>query len=619
MASAVVLLVAALRLGHEIIIPVVFAVLLSFILAPAADYLQQSGLGRVTSVILVVSLALVVVVAFGVVLVAQVTQLIEELPQYQGQIAAKITQVRESTQQGWLDKISDAVGNISQQVEQHAPPPDPTLTEPVVVRIQQPAYAFVQSAALSMLGFILQVGLILVLVCFMLARREDLRNRMIRLWGHSNITGMTKALDDVGHRLSRFLLLQLLINAGYGTAVGLGLELVAYTFTGEPYPYAFVAGLLAGVSRYVPYLGAWIGAMFPMLVSLAVYESWAPLFWVVGLILVLELLIGNVFEPLLYGHTIGVSEVALLLAAAFWAWLWGPIGLVLAPPMTVCLAVAGRFIPQLEFLDILLSNKPALEPHVTFFQRLLARDHDEATELAEDFARENPDKNAFDHVLAPALVLTEKNLQKEQMAPEEAALVFQTMRDILDEIDLPVASTAGDEPQTSRNVLVFGVPARDAADELILEMWGRLLPKHKCQLKIVSPEILASELIEEIRTEKPAIVCLSVVPVNRLTHVRYLCHRLRTQFPQLKIVVLCVGLERAGFRERLKAAGADEVVDSLTGARDWLLPLLSVLPAASELPPNDGAASSTKKSIQRAATKAQNRQTAASKSGASAE
>lgn len=615
MASAMVLLVAALRLSRDIVIPVVLAVLISFILAPAAVYLQRSGLGRAASVILVVSLALVVVVAFGVVLAAEVTELVEELPQYQGMIAAKIAQVRESTQQGWLDKVTKALGNISEEVKQRtAPPPEPEIKEPVRVEVQQPTYVLLQSAALSLLGGLLKVGLILVLVCFMLARREDLRNRVIRLWGTRNITGMTKGLDDVGQRLSRYLLMQLLINAAYGTAVGVGLQLVAFTFTGEPFPYAFVAGLLAGASRYVPYLGPWIGAIFPILVGLAVYPSWAPLLWVAGLILVLELLIGNVFEPLLYGHTIGVSEVALLLAAAFWAWLWGPIGLVLAPPMTVCLAVAGRFIPQLEFLDVLLSNKPALEPHVTFFQRLLARDHDEAAELVEDYAAQHPDKSVFDDVLAPALVLTERNLQSGQLAAEEGAAVFQTMREILDEIDVPVNSPTGDEPtETAPGVLVFGVPARDAADELILGMWGRMLPQHKCQLKIVSPEILASELIEQIRADKPAIACLSVVPVNRLTHVRYLCHRLRTQFPRLKILVLCVGLERTGYRERLNAAGADAVVDSLIGARDWLLPLLPVVSAAGENPHGVDDETSTKKSIHRAAAKAQLRQLAASK------
>jgi hypothetical protein len=264
--------------------------------------------------------------------------------------------------------------------------------------------------------------------------------------------------------------------------------------------------------------------------------------------------------------------------------------------MTVCLAVGGRFIPQLEFLDILLSNKPALEPHLTFFQRLLARDHDEATELAEEYVVQNPDKNVFDEVLAPALVLTESNLQKGQLAPEEGAAVFQTMRDILDEIDLPVAAPDGGEATDGApNGLVFGVPARGAAEELILQMWGQILPSHRCRLRIVSPEILASELIELVRAEKPAIACLSMVPMNRLTHVRYLCNRLRKQFPQLKILVLCAGLERAGHRERLKAAGADAVVDSLSAARDWVLPLLAVVPKTPELAEGDGVDAAAKK------------------------
>lgn len=593
-ASAAVLFLGALWWAREVVIPLVLAVLVSFVLAPAVNALQRLGVGRVPSVCLIVLLALFVVAALGVVLFDQGVRLAADLPQYQDRIVNKISQFREATHAPWLEDLGRAADNVTQQIQNGGKSAVPDPKEPLVVEVRPPVYPLLQTAASSVLGFLLQSGLVLILVIFILSQREDLRNRLIRLLGHGNITGMTKALDDMGQRLSRFLLMQMLINLAFGAAVGGGIALIGWMLTGEPFPYAIVAGLLAAVLRYLPYLGAWISMIFPALVALAVYPQWAPLLWILGLIAALELTIGNFLEPMLYGHSIGVSEVALLVAAAFWVWLWGPIGLILAPPMTVCFAVAGRFIPQLEFLDILLSNKPALPTHLTFFQRLLARDQDEASELVEDYVKAHPERDVCDDVLAPALLLTERNLRHGQLTAEEAQSVYQATREIVDELELADRPASAKVPELvlPPPTLVFGMPARDDADALILKMLVRKLPPQKCVFRPFSPKTLASEFLEEVRQQKPAIVCLGVLPVNRLAHARYLCYRLRAQFSTLKILVVCVGLEaqRDPVRDRLKAAGADEVVETLAQASNWLMPRLTLAPLPSETQQHDSAA-----------------------------
>ena len=244
------------------------------------------------------------------------------------------------------------------------------------------------------------LALALVLVVFMLLKREDLRNRLIRLVSHGQITVMTKALDDAGQRISRFLLMQLIVNATVGLSVGLGLLAIGVQ-------YAFLWGFVAAVFRYIPYIGVWIAALSPIILSLAMFEGWVQPLLVIGLFLTIELLASNVAEPRLYGRSIGVSEVALLVAAAFWAFLWGPIGLILSSPLTVCLVVLGKYVPQLKFLDVLLGDEPPLDAHVTFYQRLLARDQDEATQLVLAQAKASSAGTGLRRLLGPRLELCE--------------------------------------------------------------------------------------------------------------------------------------------------------------------------------------------------------------------
>jgi len=410
------------------------------------------------------------------------------------------------------------------------------------------------------------------LVIFMLIRREDLRNRLIHLWGNGNLTIMTQALDDAGHRISRFLLMQLITNAVFALALGLGLFLIGV-------PYAFIWGLLGGLFRYIPYLGPWLAAIFPVALSFAVLPGWLPVLSVIGLIVILELIISNFVEPRLYGQVIGVSAVALLIGAAFWAWLWGPVGLILSIPMTACLAVLGKYVPQLGFFHTLLGDSLVLEPHVIYYQRLLAGDQEEAGDFVEDHLATHPAATVFDDILIPALVLAQRNRNREEITADIHHSIVQITHEVVE--DIPVESTGEgeEEPASARPILIFGCPARDEADEVALEMLRRLLDPGKCQMEIVSHKTLSAEVLSRVEEKAPPAVTIGMLPFRKLAHTRYLCKRLRGQFPHLKILVGCWGttahVERT--RAKLLEAGADQVAFSLRESHDQLVPLLQVL------------------------------------------
>src|SRR5262249_12004270 len=329
--------------------------------------LHRLGLRRVPAVILVVVLVLGVVVGLAGLLLDQVQSLTDDLPQYRQQITQKIHDLREAGKDSWLDRLFGFFADVGQDIREPAPRKG---NPPMPVRVETSNMPLVGTIVGSVLELFVHTGLVLLLLVFMLINREEMRNRLVRLWGRANLTSTTKAFDEAGQRISRFLLMQFVINASFGLLVGVGLALIGV-------PYAPVWGLLAGTLRYLPYIGPWLGAFFPTAVSVAVLPGWAPALLVIGLFLGLELIISNFVEPVLYGRSIGVSEVALLIAAAFWTWLWGPWGLVLSTPMTACLAVLGQYVPHLEFLHVLLGDDPILEASETYYQRLLAKDQDE--------------------------------------------------------------------------------------------------------------------------------------------------------------------------------------------------------------------------------------------------
>ena len=370
------IVVAVLFLAREVLIPVALAVLLSFVLAPAVRRLEEWRLPRAGAIVIVLLAAVGIVFGLGSVVGREASKLADDLPRYQDTMRAKVALVRRATDNvGNIGRAMDVLADLGRdlgrpKVDVTAPPKVVAETLPMPVEIRERARnGPEQLLALvgPLLGPLGTLGLVLIFAAFILAQREDLRNRLIRLAGTQDLQRTTAAIDDAGRRLSRLFLTQLGVNAAYGAVIGVGLALI-----GVPSPALW--GVLAGVLRYVPYIGAFLGAAPPLVIAAIVDPGWSMLFVTAALIIIVEPIIGHVIEPMIYGHSTGLSSVAVVLAATFWAFLWGPIGLILAVPLTVCLVVIGRHVERLAFLDVMLGDQPALAPAELFYQRMLAGD-----------------------------------------------------------------------------------------------------------------------------------------------------------------------------------------------------------------------------------------------------
>jgi hypothetical protein len=421
------------------------------------------------------------------------------------------------------------------------------------------------------------LAMAMVLLVFMLLKREDLRNRLIRLAGYGRMTSTTKALDDAGQRISRYLLMQLIVNGSFGLTIGIGLLAIGV-------PYAILWGFLGFMLRYIPYIGPWIAAMVPILLSLAVFEGWMQPLLVIGLFLVIELITNNVIEPRLYGRSIGVSTVALLVAAAFWAFLWGPIGLVLSSPLTVCLMVLGKYVPRLQFLNVLLGDEPVLAPDVLYYQRLLACDQDEATDLALSHVKASSREQVYDELLVPALNWVKRDREREELTEADEQFVLRATGEILE--DLGERHAAGNEAEghltsteAETKICILACPAHDQADRLALVMLQQLLGPTKWSVEVTAVETLTSELVVQVAEDEPRVVCIGALPPGGLAHTRYLCKRLRARFPTIKILVGRWGLKGnlETNRQQLQEAGADLTATTLLETRSQLTSLLPVL------------------------------------------
>ncbi|HMF13421.1 MAG TPA: AI-2E family transporter, partial [Gemmataceae bacterium] len=528
--------------------------------------------------VLVLLLALAVVGGVGYAVVSQLHSLALDLPKHSEEIAQKLSQIREAVKGSWLDRLGDASREVESLLRGETAE---DASRAIRVRIESPSFPFLQSVAGPVVESLISTMLVVVLVAFMLVKHEDLRNRVIRLsGGDGNLTEMTKALDDATTRISRFLLMQLGVNASFGIALVFGLTLIGV-------PYAALWGFLGACLRYVPYVGAWLACAFPLLLSVAVLPGFASPLLVFGLFLVLELVISNLVEPWLYGQSINVSEVALLVAAAFWTWLWGPMGLVLSTPLTACFAVLGRYVPNLEFLHVLLGDAPVLEPFAVYYQRLLARDQDEAAYIVEEFVLERDWKEAFDSIFVPALSLARRNQRLGKLSAEDLEFIARATVEVLETSSLSqgILKVDGEgEPASAAPVTVFGCPASDELDELTLKMLKRLVDPTRCRFEVLSPDALTAEVLAEVGTQDAPAVCIGALPPQNLARARYLCKRLRGRFPTLKILVGCWGWagERSRIEDRLLDAGANQIATSLCEARSQLVPLVQVLQHADE-------------------------------------
>ena len=599
------IVVAALYFGREVLVPVTLAMLLSFVLSPLVELLRRLWLGRILSVVLAVVLALGLILALSSAIGTQVAQLSGNLPQYQTTIETKITGLRNDT----VDKITGKLGSFGHQPSgsvprSEAPAPTPTGSsaqgqqqEPVPVVVTQPAPSVLdigKSVLEPMLYPLATAGIILVVTIFALLQKEDLRDRAIRLLGSGDLHRTTVAMDEAGRRLSRYFLTQLGLNASFGVIVGVGLY-----FIGVPNPLLW--GILGTLLRFVPYVGSWIAAALPIVLAAAVEPGWSMAIWTAVLYVVTELIMGQAVEPLVYGHSTGLSPVAVIIAAIFWTWIWGPIGLIISTPLTLCLVVLGRHIERLEFFDVLLGDRPALTPVEGLYQRMLASDPDEAEEQAERYLADQPLSSYYDEVVLEALRLAANDVlrgtidasrledftasmdeliqdlgERTDLSAEAAEAEKTDVQVTVDRQVLPNAPTArepvGDDrlaPEWQTETPVLCIAGRGALDQLAARMLAQLLGKHGLKARIVPHEAVSRTRIAALDFAGVAMMCISVINVGGSTaRLRYLLRRLRESQPAARLLL---GLWPAEDTEVVdgdlrRALGADFYVTSLREA-----------------------------------------------------
>jgi predicted PurR-regulated permease PerM len=566
-----VLIVAVLYLAQAVLVPIALAVLLTFVLTPPVSWLER-WIGRVPAVLATVTLVFTVLGLAGWGLARQMDGLADDLPRYRVNILAKIADVRGAGKGGSVEKLQQTIDDIKSRLEQ-SDAPTRTPPRPIVV---DSSYV-TGFSAFSWLGPIVgplgTAGLVVAMVIFMLLERRDLRDRLLGLIGHGRLTTTTKALDEAGSRVSRQLLMQSLISLLYGVVAGLGLY-----YLGVPYP--LVWAVLGAVLRFIPYVGPVLGAGAPILVSLAALQGWAGPLWVVGLFVALELFTNLVLETVLYAGAAGVSSSALLVALAFWTWLWGPLGLLMATPLTVCLVVLGKHVPGLEFVGTLLADTPALAPEYGYYQRLLARDQSEAADLIERHVKAEPPGSVYDALLLPALNYAERDRLELRLSPDEESAVLEATRELLSDAadsirrHRPPPPASADAPPADRSapLRVLGYATNGVADELALEMLAQLVDDLPIAIEVAKTRMPASELVSLVQAQGVSVVCLADLPPSPPSKSRYLVRRLRTALPEVRIVVGRWGPPALADEstQLLRDAGATVVASTLAETRTYL-------------------------------------------------
>lgn len=603
-----VLIVAVLYFGREIFMPIALAVLLSFALAPVVRTLRSWHLPRVASVLVTVLLAFSLVAVLAWVMATQVTELAGDLPRYQETMREKIVRLKGAATGGAMKSASTVLERLSKEIDAPekepgaatsapaavpkvaaAPEPEPAEPPPMPVVLREPPpgpLATLQSVLTPLVHPFAMTGIVVIFVIFILLQREDLRNRFIKLVGAGDLQKATAALDDAANRLSRLLLTQLVVNTVFGIVVGLGLTLIGV-------PIAALWGMMAGILRFVPYIGAIIAAALPVVLAAAVDPGWSMLWETALLFLVIETVVGQFVEPLVYGRSTGLSPVAVVVAATFWTWLWGPVGLVLATPMTVCLVVLGRHVQGLAFIEVMLGDRPALSPPELFYQRMLAGDAAEVAAVAEEFLKERSLSEYFDRIALPALRLAQADLDRGALDAQSLARIRDTVEEVVDDLDtyddtppprhrrtedteaaaaveavpdepeLPILDQA-DLPEAWRGrlplvCLAAGTPLDEAAAVIL----ARLVSKHGVGAHAAAADAISARRIGDLADSGTAMVCLCSLAASDAPS-RHAQRRLRRRLPAL-VVIACDLSEPA-------AEGADDRrPGSLRGALEAVL------------------------------------------------
>ncbi len=531
-------------LARQVLIPLAFAIVLSLIWAVPITWLQRMHFGRVPAVLTVIVVSIALAGSAGWVFLDQLLGIVNGLPAYQQNLHNKMAALTGSGK-GSLGRAAQSLQQLGNEFsageETEATPRtgvknpgQPIQPEPVEI-VAKPTnnlqyFRDVLQQLIKPLGI---VGIVLIFSIFLLIERQDVRNRILRLVGLGQLNVMTQALDDATQRVSRYLLLQFAVNATFGATIGLGLYIIGL-------PYAVLWGAVAGFLRLVPYLGTLVATTLPLLLSLAVFTTWGPVIWVLVLFVVVEVITGNWVEPRLYGAHTGVSSLALLVTTMFWTIIWGPAGLVLSTPLTVCVVVLGRYFPQVSFLHILLGDEPVLAPDMRVYQRLLAMDREEAREVADLFLKQDSLVNLYDRVLAPALTLAEQDRHKGALDATREKFISLSIKEMIAEFrDLAQQETSAAVKSTGQAVpgRVLCLPAGDDADEITAAMLAQLLQ----ELGIPAIAFPAGEPVQQafalIEPQRDDVICMSALPPFAFAQARAVSRQVKLRFPVPKVVV----------------------------------------------------------------------------------
>ena len=592
-------IILILYFARAVLIPLALALTLNFLLMPMVLRLQRFHMRRVLAVALVMLISIAAVGGLGWIVAGQMLQVASDLPQYRLNIRNKVEALHLAPESA-LGRAAESVREIDSDfaepsaargLQERLPVPGSSAAGPAIpVQVVTPPATGLQylgqllSPMLKPLG---TAGMVLIFTVFILIAQEDLRDRFLRLAGVGQLHAMTLALNDASQRISRYLAMQFLVNTGYGICFGLGLFLIGI-------PNAVLWGVIAGLFRLIPYVGALAATVFPLVLALAIFHGWGPPVLVVALFLLLELIASNVVEPLLYGAHTGISSLALLVTTVFWTLLWGWAGMVLAIPLTVCAIVLGRYVPQMSFLHVLLGDETALSVEAQFYQRLLALDQDDARSVAQNFLRSHSLLSLYDKVMVPALTLAEQDRHRGALDETRESFVYLSTSEIVSELasdappeparkgrrslsrwmsttghGAPAAGRADAAPSTMR---IFCLAANDQADEITSSMLAQLLERagHGVLSLPVSSQL--EEILQNLPPEPQDVICISALPPFAFAQAAALCQRIRLRLPEVKILAGVWGfsgdLNKA--QQRFGSGNPDALVASLAQAVDQI-------------------------------------------------
>ncbi len=570
--------VGGLYVGQPWLMPLALAVLISFALSPLAAALRRIRLGHIPAVLITVLFAVVMLGGIALFTGSQLAKLAGELPHYQTNLATKINSVvGTALHNDTLTRLRQAAENLADQVAgprrevvpETGPVEDMTPVPVVIARTNLSPLAVAQALVGPVLQPLALVALVIVFVGFILFQKDDLRDRIVRLAGSGDMQRTTVALEEAAARLSRYLFLQTSINTVFGLLIGGGLWLIGI-------PNAGLWALMAALFRFVPYVGVPLAFLFPFSLALAVDPGWSMLAWVAALFLVLEFIAGQIIEPLLYGRSMGLSAVAVVVAAVFWTWLWGPVGLLLSTPLTMCFVVLARHVESLKFLEVMLGDRPPLTAEQSLYLRMLADDADEASEEAEHFLRHNSVAAYYDSVAARALMLAQADVNRGVLDERRQARIRDAIKGLVDNL----ATHDDDEnpgpppPESWRGRPVLCVAGRGALDEAAGILVVDMLAKYRLGARLVSADQTSAAQIGELDTEGVRLVCVSYLEPGTFKNARYQVRRLRKTIPGVPVIALFWGLsdDNSRYLDSIEVTECDIVT---TGLKETLRHILA--------------------------------------------